>query len=297
MISILVTGAHSQLALALAHTQSGYKNLQVVFAPKNTLDITDLEQLCAYLSRHPIDYLINCAAYNQVDAAESDQAQAFAVNAQGPLYLAFLAKACPFTLVHISTDYVFGGELAQPLQEDMLTDPINYYGYTKLAGEQAVLAQNILIQNPLAYIIRTSWLYSSMGNNFLTRFLARSAKESTITMAYDQVASPTYAHDLAEAIWTIILKHRQNPAQYLPGIYHYANEGVASRYDFAWAISQYVGLSCQIRPGLTQDFPQVAQRPAYSVLSKDKVKKTFGLNIAHWQDSLSRCMYHLKKNP
>ena len=289
---VLVTGANSQLAQALAHTQASFQGLQVIFAPKSALDITNLAQVRAYLQDHAIDYLINCAAYTQVDEAEHDQASAFAVNTVGPQYLASLAQAMNFTLLHISTDHVFGGEIAHPYTESMLARPVNYYGQSKLAGEKAILAHN-----PAAYIIRTAWLYRGIGNNFLTRFVNKASKQNTISMVYDQIGSPTYADDLAMAIWAIITKLHHAPKQYLPGIYHYANEGVASRYDFAWAIKQYASLDCQLIPGLSKALPQVAARPAYSVLNKDKIKKTFDLTIAHWQDSLSDCMQQFNTIP
>jgi dTDP-4-dehydrorhamnose reductase len=287
MIRVLVTGAHSQLAQALAYTyiQADFKGYQVVFEPKQVLDITNLKQLDAYLQVNLVDYVINCAAYTQVDQAEQDREKAFAANVLGPGYLASLAQQMNFTLFHISTDYVFGGAVARPYTEDMPTNPTNYYGQTKLMGEQKVLAEN-----PGAYIIRTSWLYGAVGNNFLTRFLTYAPQKETINMAYDQIGSPTYADDLARTICNMIKQHNQAPEQYLPGIYHYANEGVASRYDFAWAISQYMGLACQLTPGSSKDFPQLAQRPAYSVLGKEKIKQAFGMKIPHWQESLALCI-------
>jgi dTDP-4-dehydrorhamnose reductase len=290
MIRVLVTGAHSQLAQSLAYTQTDFKDYQVVFEPKQVLDITNLEQLHAYLQANPVDYVINCAAYTQVDQAEQDQEKAFVVNALGPSYLARLAQEMNFTLLHISTDYVFGGAVARPYTEDMAPNPSNYYGQTKLMGEEKVLTEN-----PRAYIIRTSWLYGAVGNNFLTRFLTYAPQKKAISMAYDQIGSPTYACDLAKTLWYMIEQHSQAPEKYLPGIYHYANEGVASRYDFAWAISQYADVACQLTPGLSRDFPQLAQRPAYSVLGKEKIKQTFGFKIPHWQDSLALCMQHLNK--
>ncbi len=288
MVRVLVSGAHSQLAQCLAYTQASFEGLQATFLSKQALDITHLDQLQAYLSKHPVDYLINCAAYTQVDQAEREKEQAFAVNALGPSYLASLAQARGFTLFHISTDYVFDGTCSRPYTENMLPNPINYYGQTKLAGEQELLATN-----PAAYIIRTSWLYSVWGNNFLTRFLAQVQQGQPIRMVYDQVGSPTYAPDLANAIWAMIQQLSQSPGLYLPGIYHYANEGVASRYDFAWAIMRYTGLTDQLIPVLTKDFSPLVQRPAYSVLGKEKIKQQFGLKIRHWQDSLAHCIQHV----
>ena len=220
-IKVLVTGAPGQLAQALARTQTTHDQLAVTYTSKEDLDIANLDQLAAYLQSNPIQYLINCAAYTQVDLAEKNHAIAQLINATAPGYLAKLSKELGFTLLHISTDYVFEGMLAQALTEIMPTSPTNYYGETKLAGEQ-----NILLHNTSAYIIRTSWLYSPYGNNSLTRLLARAAQEKHINMVYNQVSSPTYALDLAQAIWEMITLLNQNKGQYQPGIYHYANQGV-----------------------------------------------------------------------
>lgn len=180
---------------------------------------------------------------------------------------------------------MFGGGLAQPLAETIPPRPINYYGQTKLEGEQKILAQHQSV-----YIIRTSWLYSAVGSNLLTSILAQANQGKAIRYVYDQISSPTYAGDLAQAIWEMICKLNQAPSQYSPGIYHYANEGIASRYDFAWAIINYASIACQIIPGLSRDFSGLAQRLVYSVLSKEKVKHTFGLSIPHWQESLRHCI-------
>lgn len=289
MIKVLVTGASGQLAQALACTQASYPDLVTTFHTKQTLDITKPTQLAAHLSTHPINYLINCAAYTNVEQAEQEQDRAWAVNALAPSYLASLAKELGFTLLHISTDYVFGGELAQPLSESMPTRPVNYYGQTKLEGEKRVLAHN-----PSAYIIRTSWLYSTVGTNFFTKVLALASQNKAIRIVYDQISSPTYANDLAKAIWEMISKLDQAHSQYPPGIYHYANEGIASRYDFAWAIIKQTGLACQVKPGLSKDFPSIAQRPAYSVLSKARIKQTFKISIPYWQESLAHCIDQLR---
>jgi dTDP-4-dehydrorhamnose reductase len=284
-VKVLVTGYPGQLAQALAYTQNTYDQLAVTYTSKEELDITRLDQLTAYLQTHPIQYLINCAAYTQVNTAEKDQLNAQLVNARAPGYLAKLSQELGFTLLHISTDYVFEGMLAQPLTEVMSTAPINYYGQTKLAGEQAILAQQ-----PSAYIIRTSWLYSPYGNNTLTRLLMHASQEKQIQMVYDQLSSPTYALDLAQTIWEMINLLANNRALYQPGIYHYANQGVASRYDFAWNVSKQMGLACKIQAQLSQDSTALAKRPWYTVLNTASIQKTFGITIPHWQESLSRCL-------
>lgn len=291
-IKILVTGYPGQLAQALGRTQPAYEKLAVTYTSRKELDITNLDQVVAYLQANPIQYLINCAAYTQVDLAERDPASAARVNTTAPGYLANLAKELGFTFLHISTDYVFEGMLAQPLTEIMPTSPINYYGQTKLAGEQ-----RILLSNRSAYIIRTSWLYSSYGNNSLTRLLARTVRDKQIHMVYDQVSSPTYALDLAQAIWEIVALLGQNNDRYQPGIYHYANQGVASKYDFAWNVSKQMGLACEIRARLAEKLTSFAKRPSYTVLDTTNIQQTFGINIPHWQESLARCLHDITCHP
>ncbi|OJW73567.1 MAG: dTDP-4-dehydrorhamnose reductase [Candidatus Amoebophilus sp. 36-38] len=289
MINVLITGNPGQLAQALYHTQhTPHLDLSAIYKSRQELDIAHFKQLRTYLEKNPIHYLVNCAAYTQVDLAETDQANAKTINAIAPGYLASLAKELNFTLLHISTDYVFDGLLVKPLTEDMPTTPTNYYGQTKLAGEQQILAHHTS-----AYIIRTSWLYSTMGNNFLTRLLNRSSTEEHIHMAYDQLSSPTYALDLAKVIWEIIRLINQNPNLYEPGIYHYANEGVASRYDFAWQVRKRFNLTAEIIAQPFSNFLQGAKRPAYSVLNKEKIKQTFEITVPHWQESLEHCLQHL----
>jgi dTDP-4-dehydrorhamnose reductase len=212
------------------------------------------------------------------------------VNVLGAAYLADLAQEMQFSLWHISTDYVFDGKVPYPYSEEMYPHPLNYYGESKLAGEQ-----QILTKNPQAYIIRTAWLYRAVGNNFLTRFLNQAHQYTVVEMAYDQIGCPTYADDLAQAIWSMLHHHHQAPKAYMPGVYHYAHEGLASRYDFAWAIKQYAELRCTLEPVLSNSFASWAQRPRYSVLNKDKIKKTFSLHISHWQEALARCIKNLNR--
>lgn len=288
MPSILITGAAGQLGKELAASQQHYPDLQGLFATKEALDITHPTQLHDYLERHPVDYIVNCAAYTHVDQAETDPAKAFTVNATGPAYLGALASKLGCKLFHISTDYVFGGGLPQPLEETMPTQPATYYGQSKLAGEKKLLANH-----REAYIIRTSWLYSTLGNNFFKKMIAWGKTKQAVSVVYNQVGSPTYAKDLALVIWEMIRKVAHTTT-YPPGIYHYANEGVASWYDFAAAIMEYAKLDCKVVPILSKDFPTLAPRPAYSVLSKEKIKKKFHINIPHWRESLQHCIRHVK---
>lgn len=291
-VKVLVTGYPGQLAQALAYTQTAHEQLAVTYTSKKELDIANLGQLTAYLQDNPVQYLVNCAAYTQVDLAEKERLNAQLINTTSPGYLAKLSTELGFTLLHISTDYVFEGMLAQPLTTTMPTSPINYYGQTKLAGEQA-----ILLHTTSAYMIRTSWLYSPYGNNWLTRFLARAAQERKIYLPYDQVSSPTYALDFAQAIWKIISLLSQNKDLYQPGIYHYANQGIASRYDVAWHISQQMGLVCKVIAQLSKESDSFAKRPAYTVLDTTNTQHTFGITIPHWQESLTRCLQNITDHP
>jgi dTDP-4-dehydrorhamnose reductase len=286
----LVTGSSGQLGQALAHTQPAGSILTAYYPTKQELDITNTEKLLSYFQAHPANFLINCAAYTNVDLAEKDHVRARLINATAPAYLAKLSKERGITLIHISTDYVFAGTGNQPLTEMMPAIPINYYGKTKLEGEQ-----NILTHHPTAYIIRTSWLYSEYGNNFLTRLLARTSQEKHVPMTYEQVSSPTYAIDLAQAIWEIVFLLHQNPDQYQPGIYHYANQGVASRYDFAWVVGNQLDLACKVQAQRYIQLPHLANRPFYTLLDTNKIQRTFGLTIPHWQESLTHCLKNIAR--
>jgi dTDP-4-dehydrorhamnose reductase len=254
------------------------------------VDITQKAVLADYLKAHPIKFVVNCAAYTNVDQAETDQATAHAVNTLGPENLASLAQELGFTLLHVSTDYVFKGNIAQPLNETMPVEPINYYGHTKLMGEKAIQAYPIN-----AYIIRTSWLYSPIGQNSFTRLQERAAAGQPLRMVYDQIGSPTYAWDLAQAIWHILEKLHQGANQYPPGIYHYANQGVASRYDFAGNACKMAGWKSAIMPARAADFTGFAPRPDYTVLATERIQETFGLTIRHWQEGLAACIAHTKR--
>ena len=289
MIHVLVTGSSGQLGQVLQETLSTDTNIQVVYTTREMLDITQYEKLQAYLIRRPVHFIINCAAYTQVDLAETAKEVAYTINAVAPGYLAMLAKELRFTLLHISTDYVFEGLFAKILTEEMPAKPVNYYGTTKLLGEK-----NILSQNTSAYIIRTSWLYSHIGNNFLTRLLNSFSKETQIHMTYEQVSSPTYTMDLAKALWQIIQLIYRDSKKYAPGIYHYANEGVASKYDFAWYVYKKFNPSCKLLPKNFSYFINSAKRPSYTVFDKEKIKNAFGITIPHWQESLADCLHNIR---
>ena len=293
MPNVLVTGADGQLGKTLASSQQHYPEMQVLFANKATLDITNRQQLHHYFKNYSINYVVNCAAYTQVDQAEKNLAQIFEVNVQGPAYLGELALTYGFTLLHISTNYVFDGMHTCPLTETMPPQPINAYGKSKWAGEKKLLAKS-----SKAYIIRTAWLYSLIGNNFFVKILEKlSTTQQPVHVVNDQIGNPTYAGGLADVIWKIIRKIDHDANSYLPGVYHYANEGIASWYGFAYAIQAYTGCKKKVIPILSKDFPTLAKRPAYSVLNTEKIKKTFHIRIPHWREGLKKCIQDLKTGP
>lgn len=246
------------------------------------LDITNSDAVQRFADKNKIETIINCAAYTAVDKAETDIDAATRVNVLGPENLAKTGRK----LVHISTDYVFDGTGHVPYQPSDKTNPVSVYGKTKLAGEQAVLSNN---KN--AIIIRTAWLYSPYGNNFVKTMLRLGAEKENLNVVCDQIGTPTYAADLAYAISKILPQMNSSNA----GIYHYTNEGVCSWYDFATAIMKLGNRNCKVRPIPSSEYPTAAQRPFYSVLDKSKIKKTFDITIPHWYDGLVRCVKQLER--
>lgn len=266
------------------------------------LDITDLEAVRAFVQKEKIDIIINCAAYTNVDAAEGDSERAELLNAKAPANLALVMKEVGGLLVHISTDYVFGGDpYNTPCREEQTGTPTGVYGLTKLHGEQAI--QNIGCQY---IILRTAWLYSEFGRNFLRTMLALTASKPSLSVVFDQTGTPTYARDLASAILAIIADYMNTVPSTsskgssewpFGGIYHYSNEGVCSWYDFTKIIAQQSGhLSCDIQPCHSDEFPSPVKRPAYSVLDKTKIKQTFHLSIPYWTDSLYHCIANILRH-
>ena len=269
----LVTGAGGQLGSELRLLLGE----EAVYVGHGELDITDEEAVKAFFAGNSFDFVINCAAYTAVDKAEDDTEAAEKVNSLGPLYLARYGRR----IVQISTDYVFDGTSCRPYTEKDAPNPVSVYGRTKLAGENAVLAGA-----ECAVVIRTSWLYSSFGANFVKTMRRLGAERESLGVVFDQAGTPTYAADLAAAIVAIL-------PQMTPGmkeIYHYSNEGVTSWYDFAVAIMEESHLACAVRPIESSAYPTRAVRPAYSVLNKAKIRQDFGLTIPHWRDGLKRCV-------
>jgi len=284
MAVILITGSDGQLGNELKLSSKNYSGYEFVFTDIDTLDVTDREALNETIKRTEPDWIINCVAYNFVDKAETDQENAFRINSVAPGNIAEAIKGTDCKLIHVSTDYVFDGSSAFPYNESSVTNPQSAYGRSKLKGEKNAL------RHPYTMIIRTAWLYSSFGNNFLKTILRLSSEKESLPVVFDQTGTPTYAADLADAILTIISKVIRNQSVFTAGIYHFSNEGVCSWYDFATEIVNEKGSKCRIIPILSKDFHSVAKRPAYSVLDKSKIKETYGLEIPHWREGLQRCM-------
>ena len=287
MRNILVTGANGQVGSELQTLSRDYAD-HFYFTDKDTLDITDQDQIDEFIRHNAIDVIINAAAYTAVDRAEEDEENADKVNHLAVKYLAQAAKSQGITLIHISTDYVFDGSNCKPYTEEDVTHPQGVYGATKLAGEKVLL--DINPQNSL--IVRTSWVYSSFGANFVKTMLHLGKEREQLGVVFDQVGTPTYARDLAQAILQILPRiNNQHVA-----IYHYTNEGVCSWYDFAKAIMQKAQLECHVNPIETKEYPTPAKRPHYSVLNKGKIKRDFQLTIPHWKESLDVCL-EILENP
>ena len=283
--SILVTGANGQLGNELRTLSVMYPDYTFTFIGRDELDLSNTENIRAYFAGKAFDVIINCAAYTAVDKAESEQALARAINTTALETLAHIAKEKNSSLIHISTDYVFDGQNFKPYKESDPANPQGIYGQTKLDGEQAMLA----INPANSIIIRTSWVYSSFGNNFVKTMLRLGKERAELGVIYDQVGTPTYARDLAQAIISII-QHPILNAQKSTEIYHFSNEGVCSWYDFAKAIFEFSAIHCHVKPIETKDYPTPATRPHYSLLNKAKIKNTFGITIPYWQDSLHECL-------
>lgn len=288
MFNILVTGANGQLGRSLQRL-GGVSPHRYIFTDAAELDITDADAVQAAVRETGAQVIVNCAAYTQVERAEEDEAAADLVNHLSVGHLARAAKAADATLVHISTDYVFDGTGHLPYTEEDPTGPLGAYGRTKLAGERAVA------ESGCRYLIfRTAWLYSEFGNNFLKTMLRLTAERERLNVVSDQVGTPTYAGDLALAIFSLIEGERLGGSE---GVYHFTNEGVCSWYDFAVEIAAAVGhTDCEINACRTPDYPAKAPRPAYSVLDKTKVKRTFGIAIPHWRESMRYCLQRMKNN-
>ena len=295
-MNILVTGANGQLGneirILTGDSRHNYIYTDVVEAEGNRttmLDITNAEDVKAMVANHNVDVIINCAAYTNVDAAEDNEALAEKLNSEAPAILANAMAEAGGLLVHISTDYVFGGEpYNTPCREDQKGTPTGVYGATKLRGEQRITASGCKY-----LIIRTAWLYSEFGKNFVKTMLNLTSTKPQLKVVFDQTGTPTYAYDLAKAIVEIVESKKYEGNE---GIYHYSNEGVCSWYDFTKMIAEMAGhTECDIQPCHSSEFPSKVVRPSYSVLDKSKIKAVFGLTIPYWTDSLRICIQNIKQ--
>jgi len=281
MFNILVTGSNGQLGRELHELSESYP-YTFWFTCKEDLNISDEHAIQSFIERHAINVIINCAAYTAVDKAENDQELADKINHQAVKHLAFIAKEQNIKLIHISTDYVFDGTNYTPYLETDVTNAQSIYGKTKLDGENALLHVNL----PNSIIIRTSWVYSRYGTNFVKTMLRLGRERASLGVIYDQVGTPTYARDLAKTILEILPKINNTQTE----IYNYSNEGVLSWYDFAQEIMKIAKLTCKINPIETKEYPTPAKRPHYSLLNKSKIKNDFAVEIPYWKDSLADCL-------
>ncbi|WP_302215986.1 dTDP-4-dehydrorhamnose reductase [uncultured Prevotella sp.] len=286
-MNILVTGANGQLGHEMQRVAKS-SNHNYIFTDVadgyEKLDITNIEDIRNMVKNNNVDIIVNCAAYTNVDKAESDYDTADLINNTAAGNLATAMKEAGGTLIHISTDYVFQGDRNTPCQEDWTTNPLGVYGKTKLAGEAAIATTGCN-----SIIIRTAWLYSQWGKNFVKTMQSLTATHDTLKVVFDQVGTPTFAGDLADTIAHIINTGQTNKT----GIYHFSNEGVCSWYDFAKLICKLSGNTCDISPCYSEEFPSPVKRPHFSVLDKRKIKETFGIKMPYWTDSLEVCIKQL----
>ncbi len=279
-MNILVTGCNGQLGNEIQLLEREYPQHQWFNTDVQELDITDVNAIRQFVLEHQIDGIINCAAYTAVDKAEEQEELCTKLNAEAPAYLASAVGSRGGWMIQISTDYVFDGTSHVPYVEDDDTCPNSVYGRTKLVGEL-----NVQKLCEKSMIIRTAWLYSTFGNNFVKTMIRLGKERSELGVIFDQIGTPTYAHDLAHVIMTVVRKG------IVPGVYHFTNEGVISWYDFAKAIHRIAGIkTCHVKPLHTAEYPTPARRPHYSVLDKTKIKKVYGIEIPYWEDSLKDCL-------
>ena len=288
--TILVTGSTGQLGRSIQSIALDYPYYEFVFTNRQQLDLSNETSLTEFFEYNTFDIVINCAAYTAVDNAEAEPELANKINHLAVRQLANMAKEKNAKLIHISTDYVFNGKQYRPYLETDIVEPQSVYGQTKLSGEQAI--QNTLKNN--AIIIRTSWVYSEYGNNFVKTMLKLGQERDSLNVIFDQVGTPTYAKDLAKDIMSIVQSQEFHQADFTTNIVHFSNEGVCSWYDFAKTIFELANIQCHVNAIETKDYPTPAKRPHYSVLNKAKIKQTYHLAIPYWKDSLKQCLTALQ---
>lgn len=283
-MKVLITGANGQLGNEMRVVAKQYTEVDFVFTDVEELNICNADEVDSFVKNLRPDYIVNCAAYTAVDKAETDIDLCRAINCDAVKNLGIAAQKYQSKIIHVSTDYVFDGTSNIPYTETMPTNPQTIYGKTKLEGEKALLS----VCNA-SFIIRTSWLYSSFGNNFVKTMLRLGNERDSLNVVFDQVGTPTYATELANAIWEIITSKKTDY-----GVYHFSNEGVCSWYDFTTAIFRLTNTNCQVFPIESSEYPTKTPRPFYSVLNKRKIKSTFAVSIPHWEVSLQKCLQILK---
>jgi len=284
-MKILVTGANGQLGKELQRVLEAESPGIAVYTDVETLDITNADEVKNFVTRGDFSHIINCAAYTAVDKAESEPALCNLINAEAVKNIAMTAADCGVKVLHVSTDYVFDGKTNRPYRESDRVNPLSTYGTSKRKGEMVLLSMC-----PDSIIVRTAWLYSPHGHNFVKTMVKLGHEKDTLGVVFDQIGTPTSASDLAVAIKTILFAR-----QWIPGIYHFTNEGACSWYDFAKAIHRIAGITtCNIRPLLTEDYPTAATRPAYSIFDKSLIKRTYNISIPYWEESLAKCMARME---
>lgn len=286
---VLITGSNGQLGSEIKELANNYSKLDFIFKDLPELDICNFEALQAFIMDNNINAVINCAAYTAVDKAEEDAENAERVNSMGVINIVNALEKVNGKLIHISTDYVFDGDHFLPYKETDPVSPIGVYGETKRAGELSVINSDID-----SIVIRTSWLYSSYGNNFVKTMLRLGKEKESLGVIFDQVGTPTYARDLAKTCLEILDYKKEANINSNGNLYHYSNEGVASWYDFAISIMELGGQNCKVNPIQTKDYLTLAKRPQYSILNKSKIKTAFKIEIPYWRDSLKDCITKIK---
>lgn len=285
--NLLITGSNGQLGNEMRNVLATDKHFNSFFADIDTLDITDARAVYDFVEKNKIDIIINCAAYTAVDRAEDDMVACAKLNVDAVGNLAGTARNCGVKILHVSTDYVFDGFNHQPYTENDTPNPKTTYGTTKCDGERMLFKLA-----PDSIVIRTSWLYSPYGKNFVKTMIALGREKETLNVVCDQIGTPTCAADLAAAIYAVVTAD-----EWLPGIYHFSDEGVCSWYDFTKAIHRIAGITtCKVVPVRTKDYHTRAIRPSYSVLDKSKIKQTYGIEIPHWEESLEKCITKIINN-
>lgn len=289
MIEVLITGAKGQLGIDLFNLSKKFRDWNFTFIDIADLDITKTKHTQKYFNTHQFDFLINCAAYTAVDKAENDKDSAYKVNATAVKNLIDGIKQKNTRLIHISTDYVFDGSNNLPYSEEFPTNPQTVYGHSKLKGEKFVLDYTN------GMVIRTAWLFSSHGHNFVKSIIKKGGEQSELKVVNDQIGAPTYSKHLADAILKIVKADVSKNISFIPGVYHFTNSGFCSWYDFAIKIVKETNLSCSVRPVKTSEYQLPAKRPEYSVLSLQKIKSTYGLEIPEWTEGLKECLIEMNK--